>query len=273
MYIKSDITIERVRDLYNKGYSLTKVCELLNCTNRTIYRRIKNTDIKFKIKRKYPINEEFFYVWSHDLAYILGLFMADGCITEIKSKNSSEYRLSIQLQIDDIDILDKIRNLISPTRPIGIRKERGNPHTNNTSKSVTFSINISATLFNYLVNLGIKPRKTGSEIIPEQLPNEYIWSFILGFIDGDGGIYHVKNTNQFSVAIHSSSEKIINQLVDIIPFSTKRTRNSICNGKIGKTMYMVRVRCIAGIKFLKENLYKNTTLSLNRKRLIFEKVI
>lgn len=31
-------------------------------------------------KRKYTINEFYFSKWSHDMAYILGFIMADGCI-------------------------------------------------------------------------------------------------------------------------------------------------------------------------------------------------
>lgn len=270
---RKDITIEKIRDLHSQGYTLTKIRQILKCDLSVIRRKIKNTDIVFKIKPKYPVNEEFFYTWSHNLAYILGFLMSDGCITERRAKNTSTYILQINLQIGDIDILEKIRDIISPTRPIRVGKDRLSPTSNNRSTHCILYMSISVKLFQYLCNLGIKSNKTGSEIIPPQLPEEYIWSFILGFMDGDGGIHERTYNSGFDFTIHSSSETIADQLLNIIPYSKKQIVNRLWKGKPAKTMYKVRVRCLPGIKFLKENLYKNTTLSLNRKRLIFDKVI
>jgi len=34
--------------------------------------------------RKYKVNDDFFKIWSHNMAYILGFWFSDGCIIDKK---------------------------------------------------------------------------------------------------------------------------------------------------------------------------------------------
>src|ERR1035437_1382310 len=58
-------------------------------------------------KRKYKVNDNYFKKWSHDMAYIFGLWFADGHITKIKQRNSDySYIFCINLYKDDKYLLE-----------------------------------------------------------------------------------------------------------------------------------------------------------------------
>jgi len=54
------------------------------------------------MNRKFPIDDQFFMNWSHNMAYITGFLYADGCIARKDQKN---YDLSICLK----DTVDNVR--------------------------------------------------------------------------------------------------------------------------------------------------------------------
>ena len=61
-------------------------------------------------------NENFFKVWTPDMAYVLGFFAADGSMN--RNKRGGHY---IEFQITDGDLLEKIRTLLQSNNKIAIR--------------------------------------------------------------------------------------------------------------------------------------------------------
>jgi len=69
--------------------------------------------MKWKFTRgrlKYSVDESFFDVWTSEMAYLLGFTYADG--------NIYITSLSWDLQKRDLDILEKIKNILNCTYPI-----------------------------------------------------------------------------------------------------------------------------------------------------------
>ncbi len=64
-------------------------------------------------------NEDFFKIWTSDMAYVLGFFAADGSMS--RNKRGGHY---IEFQITDGDLLEKIRTLLWSNNKITIR-DRG----------------------------------------------------------------------------------------------------------------------------------------------------
>jgi hypothetical protein len=133
--------------------------------------------------RKYPCNDDFFKVQSADMAYILGLIAADGYIS------AKENCISIELQQQDKEILNKIAKITEVTRPIQIQQR-------NTGKYTATLRNWSAAWKQDLSHYGITNKKTFTLKPPTLLLPQYRIDYIRGYFDGDGSIStsHTKNS-------------------------------------------------------------------------------
>jgi DNA-binding transcriptional regulator WhiA len=121
----------------------------------------------------YPVNFRFFEDWNADSAYVLGFFMADGCV------EPKYNRISCELSMRDYDHLVNIRNLIGSRNPICVKKRRN---------SCSLAIH-NRKMVNDVVSKGMIPRKTTRVRLP-YMPTEVFKDFLRGYIDGDGSIYY-----------------------------------------------------------------------------------
>lgn len=62
------------------------------------------------------VNKNFFKIWSPEMAYILGFFTADGCLTV--NPRGSHY---IEFVCNDKDVLEKIRDVMGSKHKISRR--------------------------------------------------------------------------------------------------------------------------------------------------------
>ncbi|MBU1178506.1 hypothetical protein KJ903_04830 [Patescibacteria group bacterium] len=121
------------------------------------------------------------------MAYVLGFFIADGSMTV--NPRGSKY---LDFHITDGDLLFKIREVLNSNHKIG---EKVLPH-----QKKVYRLQIgSKKMFSDLLKLGVKPRKTGHEIMPD-VPNNCFRNFLRGYFDGDGNVWcgysHKKNHSQ-----------------------------------------------------------------------------
>ena len=126
--------------------------------------------------RKYPIEEDFFdIVDSEEKAYFLGILYADGTV--------SGTSIMLSLQEPDREILEKLKDLIQPTKPILWYKSK-NPKRQNTVRLTITNQKMKISL----ENLGIVRNKTFKIKFPDFLDESLIRHFIRGYLDGDGNI-------------------------------------------------------------------------------------
>lgn len=143
------------------------------------------------------INQEFFKEWSPNMAYVLGFFVADGCLAISKGRKSNPYTFTITSK--DIELLYKIKKALGSEYKIS--KKSGS------SNSVAYQIQFrNLVIVNDLMNIGIYPRKT-YHLDPVRIPKEYFPDFVRGFFDGDGSvyIYTVNNVSQIKSSFVSTS--------------------------------------------------------------------
>lgn len=158
--------------------------------------------------RKYPLNEQVFLDETETSYYLLGVMMTDGCI-DLHGRHRKFIITS-----KDIDWLELIRDVISPTRPIHKSKNCFRLEAN--SKLVT----------DWLMSYGCLPTKSLSLSIAKKIPPAYIPHFLRGVIDGDGSVslftyskkkngrtYRYKNS---TVYICSGSKTFITQIAALI---------------------------------------------------------
>ena len=149
------------------------------------------------------LNLNFFdVVDTEEKAYFLGFLYADGCV--------SDYTVSLKLQKRDQMIVERFRDLISPTSPIKLIE--------NKYSGVRIH---SKPLCQQLINLGCFQRKSLILKFPHKLEDRFISHFIRGYSDGDGTItYSLAENGRKDFAWKITSTKDFCQSVSDLLFQT-----------------------------------------------------
>ncbi len=273
-----NIDEEKVIELY-KEKTIKSIAAIMNTYPEKISNILKKNGIKPKTKFNgwKKVNDVFFdEIDTEEKAYILGFFVADGCIRLEKDKDGeiTHSRLTFSNSIDDEEIINHIHRVICPENKI--------LYTHNTKDGANRKPQIilqwtSKHMKDVLVNkYKIIPKKTydGDFEIPlDTIPEKLFRHFIRGFIDGDGNfnkgeLRFVANSDKFALQIIKFFEKKFKEygdLVDNFKYSIYKI-----NGKT-VTYYRVRLPMGSGRKNLyKKLLYENATIFLNRKKNKFD---
>ena len=217
-----------------------------------------------ELKRKYPIQEDFFdKIDTQEKAYILGLLYADGW-------NQTERNvIGIGLKESDKEILDKITSLIQPTKPLGYYKKnklkRGFENSQNEYRLVIANKHISQRL----VELGCGKAKTHNLTFPteEQVPSCLIRHFVRGYFDGDGSVSGDKQKQFNLVGTINFLLPLQQILMKELSFSKTKLdqRHKERDNEIRSLRYCGINQCIT----FRDWLYKDATIYLERKYDIF----
>lgn len=200
---------EECVQLYNLGKPTTFLAKKYGVCTNAINGLLRRRGVVLKsfseAHRKYRINENFFdNIDTEEKAYILGLFYADG------SNNIRRYKAYIMLAEQDVDILKKIKNIISPDKPLLYSKRKNNnPKHQNSYMFYIDNKHISIQL----EKLGCVTNKTFKLTFPEWLDNNLCNHFIRGYFDGDGHIGIYGNRIRISIV---STESFCNSIKDIL---------------------------------------------------------
>ncbi len=212
------------------------------------------------------INKDFFKIWTSDMAYVLGFFAADGYVT--KNKRGGCFW---SIQITDIDLLSKIKEVIGSNHKIGVRFPK-----NSDKKLYRLQIG-SWEMCRDLESLGFTTNKTYSMAIP-YVPARFLRDFVRGYFDGDGNVWvgfvhkdRLKKTLSIRVTFTSCSKSFLLEL-------RRRLRlHMIMNGVFskGKGDYYRLVYSVKGSLKLYDFMYnhlrsKKGDIFLDRKKTIFE---
>lgn len=128
------------------------------------------------IYRKVDIN--FFKIWSEEMAYVLGFFVADGNM--IRGKRGNCY---ISFHITDREILEKIKKVLKSNHKIAIRMRS---YRKKQKDGYRLQIG-SKEMFSDLEKLGLTPNKSLTIQFPT-IPRSYLSHFVRGYFDGDGHV-------------------------------------------------------------------------------------
>lgn len=131
---------------------------------------------------------------------MLGLMYSDGCVWESKDKKGH-----IQLKIMDYDAVSNFKKALSSEHKIREEKD---------GYRIIFK---SRKMFNDLVKQGCVPKKSLILDFPPISDRELIWSFIFGYIDGDGNVNIRKDISYGnSIRIYSASINLLNGIYEFL---------------------------------------------------------
>ncbi len=271
-------------DLYNRylqgDIKYSQLLQLLNCSDYIF--KIVIQDMSLYKRRQYNntmTNHAIFdNINTEYQAYILGFYIADGCIC------NSEY-ITFALNQQDVQILTDIKNIINPNAKISFYKERINKHGIKTHPIAQFKVH-SKHIFDTLQNYGLGCNKTYlQKSIANIIPKELMWHFIRGYFDGDGmiGRYLITKKHQckngvikkyysynYNYTIISHDQCILQEILD---FYKSEGINAIIYQEQRSGNYLVGSHSLCEIKKVFNKLYENSTIYLQRKYYKFRQII
>ncbi len=199
---------------------------------------------------KNSVNEEFFKVWTSDMAYILGFVFADGNINwnPLKSYRS----LTITASEKDKKHLERMRLLMESTKELLYSSK---------TNSYRLIINNKA-ICKDLMGFGLTPRKSLSVKFPN-IPRKYLRHFLRGVIDGDGNIRYVQREKSpyFEITISSGSKVFLEKMAEEIYSIGIKGKVR----KVSSNVYILQYSCKRGLQLAKFIYNKDSNLCLSRK--------
>lgn len=193
---------EAIKD-YLAGMTPLMLSKKYNINDKTIFYWLKKEGLKARhdneANRKFKIDHNFFEnIDSLEKAYFLGLLYADG---DVKFRSLDCCRIRLRLAQPDQELIQRFSEAIC----FGENNAKEYENKNGNWPMVGLSIHSKKMGYD-LQKLGCVERKSAIiEFKPEKfLHEDLVWIFILGFFDGDGGVYE---------GIHfTSNETFCNQL-------------------------------------------------------------
>ena len=272
-----EINEKKIIKLYENGYSCRKIAKIYNSYVLKISKILKNNNIKVKTNgeslRKYITFEDYFDILDdQNKFYILGFLYADGY--------NDEKKRIVRLGLKDSDkkILEKIRNLICPNKPLRFYKQQNNIIKNKIHKIsniAVFAID-NSKISKKLAELGVVQRKSYILKYPDFIPEEYERHFIRGYFDGDGSASIQTKTNKNKTKILQISFCGTKDFL----ITLKIKLNKYLNFKITDTYYkrFDTINCCYCIYYggrfqmlkFSDWLYKDSNLYLERKKNKFD---
>lgn len=231
-------------DYFNNIYSKKEIYNYCYHNQKPLKKisQLEKSKTQSQNARKYHINQDYFKTWSHNMAYVLGLWYADGCIYGGRL-------FDITLHSKDKYILKKVAEEL---------KYEGNLQdcVDRQACRINFSC---VVIYNDIVALGGTERKSNSITFPD-IPEEYLSDFIRGYFDGDGCIMRLKG-NRINSAITSGSKIFLDEMLKIL-----RDKAGIEGGSYDPTSKSLRFGKRDSLR-LGEYMYKdNPELFLLRKK-------
>lgn len=228
--------------------------------------------VKRSTLRKENIKIDIFNpVNTPEAAYILGFYIADGCL------NGNKF--VITLNEKDKEILEKIRDYMSPITKLIYKKETINKQGIVSHPMYSFAFTCKE-IVSCLEGLGLGKNKTYlSKSIKNVVPKELMWDFIRGYWDGDGCISSsnvTKNIKETSYNYINIGFTIISKDPDILNEMNEFFIEEGINTHVypdNKGNYLVGTHSKSEIEKIYNKLYTSSNLFMKRKRTKFNEIM
>lgn len=253
--------INSIINLYNNGKQQWEIARQINCAQTSVSNILKRQGIKTRIGKKIiytDVNTSFFQSIDNEIsAYFLGFLYADGNI----SKNHNV--MSLKLKSDDQYILEKFRDIMSPSSQIKITKNKNSPN-----EYSYFRIN-QKEICEQLISHGCVPNKSLILEFPTAVSNDLIRHFLRGYSDGDGTIYKNKFKNKKTINTIwkiVSTKQFCNQVAQILKEQLDvNCSRQLSNPEKNKITTTLSVGGNLQVRKVLDWLYQDATIYLSRK--------
>lgn len=267
--------INDIKEKFDYGYyqkyldgDITRyeLCNFIKCNDYQLGLILKELDLKTRYQYLHDnTNHNFFNnIDKEEKSYILGLYLADGCITYPN-------RISFSQTEKDKELIYIVRKFLCPCCNIIITKEK-KIFNGKYIMNPMYRIHIcSSEIHNTLESYGIGERKTYfCDTDLSFIPKDQMIHFIRGYFDGDGTISLTKGTKSDGYKFENVTCRITSykkdHLLIIHDFllNEYNIHSNIIKERRGN--YIISIDRKKDFILLRDLLYKNATLYLKRKR-------
>lgn len=183
-------------------------------------------------------NIDFFREWSSDLAWLVGIVLSDGHISNIKL--SAKY---VRVKMCDPDVIYKIKDMIRFQGNVGVFTPKDGCKT-------SYSITIGGReVWEFFTCLGMNHSKSYTAKFPTEVPREHISHLIRGIFDGDGSISVYKG--KYLYCRICGTEAVVMTTQSVVG------KHSTIHHNKTKTSFVVQYTGKIGIDFM-EYIYKDS---------------
>lgn len=215
------------------------------------------------IKSKYTYNKDFFEnIDDDEKAYWLGFIMADGCISVDNDTNSCE--LSIKLSARDANHLKKFNKSINGNVPVEIFEDLCNLN-NKTYKQCQIRL-YSEKMVHDLLQYGVVPNKSLIKQFPLNVPHKFMWDYIRGYYDGNGGIVGSKDVDKYAACyIYTGSRDFADGLKIFLNNNGIKT-SAIFKPRENDNCWKIAINGMKNVDIFLHTIYDNANIYLDRKK-------
>jgi hypothetical protein len=262
--LHNDLTKEMLEYEYGLSKNWSTVARTLGHSYTTIKKYVDLYDIQYEKRQQYSCDYNFFKNETPESFYVAGFIAADGSIRNTKYSDI----LKINLSINDIEHLIKIKNIMNSNHPI--KEFVIDPKAKIIKKCVEFKI-FSCGMINDLEKFNIIQNKTFTYHMPDWLLiHPLVSHFMRGYFDGDGTIslgklYKGRKVKQLTFA-NIGTLNFIQQYQQILINNCLINKTKIYKHK---NVYKVGYTGNGNAGKIFSFLYKDATIYLDRKRNIF----
>lgn len=250
--------VNDILKLKAEGLTYKQISSKLKISTKTIWKLLKDNKL-VKTRQKELTHDYFSKIDNAKKAYLLGLLMADGCIS---SKRNS---ITLSLKKEDRYMLEFLKDQLNSQNAI---TEMGN--------SFRISIN-SKQIVNDLKKLGCVDRKTYKNSDFPKIPHNLINDFIRGYFDGDGHISAKEYSQKYSRICYNfnilAQEKYKNFIVDYFSINYKVSLSVYPKKDCKNNLYILKTGKLTDIIKIFDLLYNGGNVYLERKKLIWNNII
>lgn len=170
-------------EMYGKK-TAHQISKELSCSVSFIGKIWKENGLCGSKNTVYSYREDYFEkIDTPEKAYWLGFIASDGCLYR---REGHQGMIALSVNEKDIEILNNFKEELATVKPISISADKRRPTTKMASLQIT-----GDKIFNDVLSLGLGIRKTFDmelDKVFENVPEKFIFDFILGYFDGDGSI-------------------------------------------------------------------------------------
>lgn len=255
---------DKVIKLYRENKSINQIAKELKLSWETVKKDLIEKGINpVKTRNQFQldngVNDTLFEeINDNDSSYWLGFLYADGSIR--KDRNE----ISLELQEKDIKSIQDFHSYCNNKNSIRkhIIKRNNKEYVNYVS---SFS---NQNVKQNLIKLGCMPKKSLTLLCPteDQVPQQFFYDFIRGYIDGDGYIQYDTNKHRYRIVILGTKEfltGIMNRCEWFEYCSILPDKNS--------NIYSLTISNKENVFKQLEKIYENSRYHLDRKFEIYEK--
>jgi hypothetical protein len=261
-----NILLAKALEDYKNNFLIKTIIEKHNLQHSTFVNFLKSKNIQVRKRKETLLLQRnydcFKTIDTEEKAYWLGFIASDGCIT--KEMN----QVKISLKGSDIRHLEKFKVFINT--PVNITKRF--IKCNNKLCDVVTIVICNEKICQDLIKLGCTPKKSLTLDIKLDLINQdFIKDFWRGYIDGDGSIRKGKRITLSFLSTLEMCTKALEYFKNFVDLDTTKYKYITCLKTRVNNSYSLAINGVKA-KIILDLLYKDSTIFLNRKKEIYEKI-